>query len=248
MPQQLSHTLTSQVPGVGADSFVTAHFQATLFTPEEEVSSAKIANVLLPRWQDRFDGQPFLLPVSAGVPREIPKVILQTSQGDLRCEISSERISMVWQKTNVSSDVPADFLEDAVRRILEYRDFARTRVGRLAAVTTRYAPHVNPGKFLAQHFCQERWLRAPLNRPENFELHAHKTFPMSESFVVNSWVRNKTGIAQVGPVVLVEQDINTLSEEASSRDFSSDEISMFFALVRKEFDKILNLYFPKDTA
>lgn len=101
--------------------------------------------------------------------------------------------------------------------------------------------------FLAEHFCKEEWHKKPLNRPEGFELHAHKKYKL-ESFNVNSWVRSKTGHLQEEgadvSIALVEQDINTLAEESADRSFTSDEFKQFFSIVLKEFDNILQMYYP----
>jgi hypothetical protein len=87
----------------------------------------------------------------------------------------------------------------------------------------------------------------PLNRPESFELHAHKRFAM-DGFQVNSWVRNKTGRVSIDQdpeaIVLVEQDINTTPEDIQSRSFSSEEIRRFFVTAASELESILRLYYP----
>jgi hypothetical protein len=46
-------------------------------------------------------------------------------------------------------------------------------------------------------------------------------------------------------VVVFEQDINTLAEEAPTKSFSVDEIGHFWRVVTSEFDVILKLYYPK---
>ncbi len=116
------------------------------------------------------------------------------------------------------------------------------------ALATRFSPHETPGLFLARHFCQNRWDKAPLNRPENFELHAHKRFTLANGFTVNSWARSKTGrVSGDGDeklVVLFEQDLNTIGEEAPERDFSEAEVKKFFGASATELDSILRLYYP----
>jgi hypothetical protein len=236
---------------LSAKDFAVAQVQATIFTPDEEVSAAKLAKGLLPKWAQRFDGEPFVLPSPlGGIPRELPKVVLHNKAGDWRCEIASERASVFWRalgsgETGVSL---ASFYKEAVRLLREYKEFLSARVGRMAAVTTRFADHPNPGLFLTHHFCQERWFKAPLNRPENLELHAHKKFLLGGRYTVNSWVRNKTGVLTLGEkqvsIVFVEQDINTLAEEATARDFTHEDVAGFFAAAAGEFDVILGLYYP----
>jgi len=131
--------------------------------------------------------------------------------------------------------------------LAQYLDVQPARVGRMAAVVARIADHDSPGLFLARYFCQPRWETAPLNRPDGFELHAHKRFEMQQ-FPVNSWVRNKVGqiVQSRARVVVVEQDINTLQEETASRDYRRDDIAEFFASAAAELDTILRLYYPEE--
>lgn len=234
-----------------AGDFVVGTCQATMFTPDAEVSTARVMARLLPQWLDRFDAEPAVLPLPEGIPREIPRITLNSRSKRWRCEIASGRISLVWQRSSpAEGDIgPAQVFRETTPLLLEYFDFLGERVGRLAAVLSRFAPCDTPGRQLAVHFCQERWLQAPLNRPENFELHAHKVFQMAGRYKVNSWVRNKTGNVTEGKqsaraVVLVEQDVNTLAEEAATRAVTRGEISDFFEVVGPAFDEALQLYYP----
>ena len=72
------------------------------------------------------------------------------------------------------------FYTEAVSFFSLFKKQLNCRIARLAAVRSVYAIHDNPGVFLARHFCKEIWDEAPLNRPENFELHEHKRYPLSE--------------------------------------------------------------------
>lgn len=240
----MSETLT-------ASDFELATCQATIFTPEEEVSGARLVRDLLPRWADRFDADPLVIPLVDGLPRDAPRVVLQNKSTSWRCEIASSRISIVWKKTpegegTMSSE---EFFREAVAILEDYMHHVTPRVGRMAAVLTSYAEHDSAALFLARHFCKKRWKAAPLNRPEHFELHAHKRFNLGDTITVNSWVRSKTGIIsvteQARPVVLVEQDINTLFEELETQNFSIEDVGKYFSLATREFPVILELYYPE---
>lgn len=189
------------------EDFRLASYQATLFTPDEEVSSVKLIKGLLPRWTERFDAEPTIVPAMEGIPREVPRLILQSKSEDWRCEIASARINLFWRKPKADAPEPtlAQFFAEATRLLNEYREFLGARVGRIAAVLKRYAQHPSPGLFLAKHFCRESWLTRPLNRPEHFELHAHKRFSLAGRFDVNSWVRSKTGKLSPGTVLLPQK-------------------------------------------
>ena len=140
--------------------------------------------------------------------------------------------------------------DDKFSGIKLFKETFECRIGRFGAIRNVYTVNENPGVLLARHFCKDTWDEAPLNRPENFELHAHKVFSLFDSLPVNSWVRNKTGNLTQGNdkkrIVLVEQDINTLTEKAKKKSFDSGQIASFFQRAASEFDTILNQYYPAD--
>lgn len=230
--------------------FKLASCLAAVFTPEAEVSAAKLLTRLLPRWVTRFDAEPTALPLADGLPREVPRVILQSRSGEWGCDVASARINVYWRRASSEGYAmqPAEFYREVTSMLHEYCDFLDSRVGRLAAVITRYVPDPAPARFLASHFCKDRWLTAPFNRPASFELHAHKKFLLAGRFEVNSWVRNKSGTlaqpTQGSPIVLIEQDFNTPAEEVATRQFSHEEIAAFFEVAVPGFDETLKLYYP----
>jgi hypothetical protein len=235
-----------------ARDFVLAQCQATLFTPDSELSTVRLFSRLLPRWVERFDGEPIVLPLPDAIPKDVPRAVFQSRSGEWRCEFASGRVNLFWrQPPRSSTSQTIDHVYTVFMPLLaEYVTFLDSRVGRFAAVVNRYIEHGEPAKYLATHFCRDRWLSAPFNRPESFELHAHKTFTLSGRFKVNSWVRNKTGKLTTDgaerAIVIVEQDLNTLAEEQESQAFSVDDLGRFFEASRAAFDEILNLYYPSD--
>jgi hypothetical protein len=119
-------------------------------------------------------------------------------------------------------------------------------IGRLAVVVHRTAEDPAPALTIARHYFQERWLKAPLNRPQELEIHAHKVFDLRPELPVNSWVRIRTAhrLENNAPVIVFEQDINTLEEERMGRRFSAEGISGFYQAAAGELSVILDLYFP----
>ena len=232
--------------------FEISVFQATIFTPDEDLSAAKVMKELYPKWSEMFDADPEVRPSLPAVPAEFPRVILRNKSNVLSLEIAAGRANFFVRKTK--KDQPPITLNDSYKAAIpvlsECHRLIGCRVGRLAAVVTRFAKHENPGFFLASHFCKEKWNEAPLNRPENFELHAFKCFRLVGELRVNSWVRSKTGFFEAKneklPVVLVEQDINTLAEESATCGFNVEEIDDFLQKVIPEFDLILSLYYHGD--
>ena len=234
-----------------ASSFELALCQATIFTPDGDLAVSKVMKELYPSLATLFDGEPTILPpVPEGAPAEIPRIILESISHEWRCELSPARVNVYWRRAKSTAACLGlgDFFAEAARILLQYAALLSPRIARLAALATRFSPHEKPGLFVARHFCKDRWDKAPLNRPENFELHAHKRFTLTSGFAVNSWARSKTGkLSGDGEeklIVLFEQDLNTLADEAPAKSFSEVEIKRFYGAVATELDSILELYYP----
>jgi hypothetical protein len=228
--------------------FEVTSIQATVFTPSVSFATSKLFASVLEKWGEIFDSAPLSMPVPTDAPSEIPRIILQSSDMQKRLELAPKRANLFWlRQAETDTIVLENWLASAPDILCEYVKIASGKVGRIASVLVRFLRNPNPGAFLAQHFCKEKWLVAPFNRPESFEIHSHKKYSLARRFNVNSWVRCKTGIfnkPNQEPIILVEQDINTLAEEMEEREFSDAEIRDFFQLVKQEFDSILSLYFP----
>jgi len=236
---------------VRSKNFALASLQASLFAPDSAVTATQFKNKLLPKWNDFFDGTPVILPLPANAPPEIPRVILQSKTKEWKCEICLSRANIHWLKQDTEADSPnmAPILKRSQQLLTEHADTFDLRVARLAAVSVSCAPVETPGKVLSRHFCMQKWLNGPLNRPQSFELHAHKVFDMGK-FGVNSWARCKCGFIQEQgrkkPIILFEQDINTLAENMDDADYKTNDIQRFYKLAAAELPLILRAYFPED--
>ena len=73
-------------------------------------------------------------------------------------------------------------------------------------------------------------------------------FSLSDKFTVNSWARSKTGNLiedkKKSRIILFEQDLNTLADEAKEKSFNFEDIALFFNQIIPELDNILNQYYP----
>jgi hypothetical protein len=230
-----------------AANFELGVVQAALFTNPDGFSAGAVMRSFFPEIPE-LDGDPQTFgDESVGFPPEVPRVLLGSRSGQWRCQVAPARIDVFWNRTDASEDrdLPA-LLGRASAIIKTYQQRVQRLPLRVAALVTRYAPNDNPGIALAQHFCQARWQSQPLNRPESFELHAHKSYNL-KGFPVNSWFRAKTGLKTAGgaisKVVLADQDLNTTLR---GTPLSDDEVSAFFAICPPELDYILGLYFPED--
>jgi len=235
-----------------SSDFKITSCQATLFTPDGGLTTSRFLRDLFPKWTGRFNADPSVLPLPPDIPPEVPRIILSSSDTTWRCEIAPARINLFCRKTSEEGPYPdiGAFFAEVQTLFQQYAEVSQERIARLASVISRIAQHENPGLLIARHFCKERWDVAPFNRPENFELHAHKKYSLGGQFQVNSWVRNKTGMwtggKEVQPIVVVEQDINTLAESSPTQTFGIDEFKKFFLLTAIEFDSIMALYYPSE--
>lgn len=237
---------------LSVDTFSTATALASVFTPDGDVTGARLLRTLPDRWFEFFSAEPMVLPTVAGLPSEVARLILSTPDGAWRCEFAPARTNLHWRLSgNNHGDPPAldQFYGIAADFLSEYASLTTMRVARIAAVANRFAPVENPGLRLARHFCQERWWDAPLNRPENFELHAHKTYEFPTGEHVNSWVRSRTGRVthadgNAHPAVLVEQDLNTIATDVATRSYEVEHLAAFYGQCGQEMNQILRLYYP----
>ena len=117
----------------------------------------------------------------------------------------------------------------------------------------RVAHDGNPPVTMSKHFCQQRWIDGPLNRPGDFQLHAHKRFRLDDLFEINSWVRCRSVTVHLGEPkpnsgynhIMIEHDFNSLAEDSETREISNDQIFQFFEIAPHEMGRVLRLYFPE---
>lgn len=241
---------------IARSAFRFSGYQAATFYANLQLSTGKILPRLLSDLGDVLDGDPITVPVPQDAPPEVPRVLLGSKDQSLRMEMSLVRVDVRWRRQAVGHEMPLDeFITFAQRALGFFHRAVSGRPGRLALVTHRLQLHDVPGRALASHFCRPELLsdepnrKGPLNRPEKFELHAYKRFQLGE-FTVNSWVRCKTGELATEdrrrPIILVEQDLNTLSEALTETEFSDDDIRNFHHRCATESEMILRLYFPDD--
>ena len=228
-------------------------YQAATFYTSLQFATGKLLGPLLADVGDKLDGDPVTIPVPENAPPEVPRIILSSKDGTLRLEISLARVDIRWARRAQGSEMPlSDFNDFAYNTLRHLQRYLNAPSGRLGLAATRFQPSENPGRVLAEHFCRPELLsttpdtKGPLNRPENFEIHAHKRFVLGR-FRVNSWVRAKSGRLESDsvkqPIILVEQDLNTLAEEAEASEFLADDFREFLGLSATEMDTILRLYF-----
>lgn len=233
---------------VQAKDFRILSLQLSVFTPELLFNPNKILGNVMSKFSDNFDGDTTVIPIPSNAPKEIPRLILASSDKRIRLEISEERVNFFrYRDKNDTLIDKNSFFELCSDVYKEYMKFTFAKVGRLALIRNNFLKNENPGLTLVQNFCKESLFEEPFNRPSNFEIHSHKEYKFDE-FNVNSWVRCKSAAFQADnvPIILVEQDINTIaSKTKEGYEFSIEEIIKFINLATSEQELILVKYFPE---
>jgi hypothetical protein len=113
---------------------------------------------------------------------------------------------------------------------------------RLAYVVSRFARSEAPALRLTEYFIRPELRDGPLNRPGQFQLHAHKVYQPEGMPEVNSWVRWKSAQLQGSkePIIALEQDLNTLVSREDP--IPGAEIESFLDAAPVEADRILQHY------
>jgi hypothetical protein len=231
------------------NKFKQLSLQFSIFTPVLAFSTGSVFPKLMTDFGDVFDGDPISIPLPPEAPKDIPRIILKSKDFKIKLEVSENRVNLsryfnIDETNEISAFV--SFIELWGKLTGSYMDFTNATVGRLAVVAVKACECDNPGKALAEHFCKPEYLVEPFNRPESFEIHSHKKYKFG-AFSVNSWVRCKTGKLKKEnkPIIIIEQDLNTLAEAINESKFSKEEIITFTREGLKEQQIILKKYFPR---
>lgn len=197
-------------------------------------------------WARLLDGDTVTLPDVPGIPPEIPRLNLSSSDRRWKLQAATRRLNLFWERVDDGDTLEPGLFLKAVPEIV--RPFIETSaslsVNRLAYVVRRFAPAAAPAKELALYFARTELLSGPLNRPSDFELHAHKVYTPEGFEPVNSWIRWKTAhlLSNQEPGILAEQDLNTLAERDRKESFSQEVVQTFFSVASREAESILKFY------
>jgi hypothetical protein len=233
---------------ISLNDFQPISFQAVIFTEKANNRVDKILKWLPSPWSKRLP-EPNVL--GFDLPLEVPLILWQKDKKPWSASVAQTSFSVTWRNFLSAGDEKIgidEFLKMTAPFLLSYKKHFKLRVHRIGFVCQRFTRQNNPAKMLAEHFCKSEWIRGPLNRPEYFEIHAHKRFDLRESEKINSWMRIKVvklleETQSNEPVIVAEQDFNTL-EDAPERSCKDSDISKFFDACPDEIDKVLDLYFP----
>ncbi len=221
--------------------------QVTGFVAGDDLRPKLALANALQNLSDVYDGETVSLPLPPEAPPDFPAVLLSNSLRTQQVQIARSRITLVHRPHADEATDLRGILGTLAGRLGALLDGTEARLGRLGMVVVRQASVERPGDILSRQYCRDEWLRTAMNRPEGFELHAHKTFDLMPGVSVNSWIRVRTGKSRGDAYdsIVTEQDINTLVEELQTRQFSGEQTSQIAEAAANQFDVILQLYFPQ---
>jgi hypothetical protein len=232
-----------------ASEFGVASVQVSLFSPDiGTFSQIRVLGYLVAQHQVVFDGPVTSLPLPAEAPPQLPRVIMQSTDGTWRLSAAPARIDVFWNPQDrlysLADTMP--FITQCSDIVAEFAvQHPDTRIGRLAFVVHSGVVISAPAQELIRLFCNERVQAGPLTDSQAFELHNLKRYqPAGMPTMINSWVRCRTAEIREQPAIAVEQDLNTPQEQLATMRFTSDHIRAFCAFATNEVSDLLGLYFP----
>lgn len=232
-----------------ATDFRLLSVQAALFFLDAKSFSQSLflAN-MLGKFVKRYDGAVQALPFRDEAPPEIPRIVLQSEDGQWKLQAALNRVDSFWNANDLSQETTGIIGQCA--EVVKY--FAEVtpnlQITRLALVLNRITQTERPAQELIDRFCNEDSKIKPFNRSENFEIHNHKRYRLKQTdYIINSWVRCRGGQViqpQAARAVTIEQDINTIEDVESI--FDLEKATRFYQECQNEMNEILLIYFPEE--
>jgi len=227
-----------------------ASVQAVIFVLNTPFSQQKVLADLIANAGDHYDGPVTSLPLPEDAPSNLPRILLQSANGEWRLSVAPARIDSVWSPppSMALADVTelARLVAQCSNVLIDYARRTNAAVGRLALVVHRAHRVENPAQVLIDHFCSEESRRGPFRNSRSFEIHNHKLYQLPQTGqTVNSWMRCRTALIKGDNGIDVEQDVNTPEDEMNNTIFDADIMHRFYGAVRQEMDSIMDVYFPE---
>lgn len=247
------------------EDFNFLSLQVVAFTSNsDDFRSARILSRIIPKFATRFDGEiesqipPFDIKITDKNLRISPYVSMASEDKQWKLVVTPSRTDSFWQRgLRLSGEDNIEAIcSECLAPVLAYPVGEGIQIGRLALVVNRYFTSETSASEIAENFCKNEFIDetradAPFRHSQKFEIHNLKTYRSdvdsdSGKMMVNSWVRCRGGISvDEKSALVVEQDINTLTEDADNRALTEEQIVSFFEWSRNELDQILSLYFRR---
>jgi hypothetical protein len=235
---------------IKAEDFHPFAVQLAVFTTDPlAFSTPKSLAVILGKFSHIYDGEVKTFPIPDNAPPEIPRVILQSKDQSQRLDISPARLSFYSVKTEEKAANPPYIISESTEILEQYLPDIGMRVNRLGLIFARMHQLNSPAKLITERFCKPELQNTIFGNTASFDFRNHQIIKIHD-LDVNLVTSIKSGLIQINGVqkqgVLIEQDINTTTEEMAQRSFEIEEIRSYFDSAVKEAEANLKIYFPEE--
>jgi hypothetical protein len=243
---------------LSAADFKFVQIQAPIFTPDLKFETAQAIAIFLAQWPEYFGKIQFAGDIPPILPADVPRLVLHSPDSRYWLKAGPARLDIM--DAHQGRDEPTDagtFLSLCCDVFERYIDELHGQIRRVAGVATKFADSSNPVAALYRHFInadriQEDWALESLS---HFDLNLATQGRMG-SFPINNGVKCKAGFLAApgamqaqprGPAgIVIEIDINTKGD-LSPALFQTEQVREFYSLLPSEFERRMDLYFPRNS-
>lgn len=236
---------------IRAADFMLESIQCAAWTPvDSRLRPRSVLRQILAEWGEVYDGDPLVLPLPEDTPAEIPTVVIPSQDQRSRIEVSSERVSLVWQRITDSEADLDTATQDLSDRLIRIFGEQRRVMARAALMVTRITQGPQPASEVARELANPRLVNGPLASVDGFEMHIYRRMELPEHGTVNTWMRFTPVMTRLTGAqhLSLQQDINTPEEERDSRQLDAQGVSSFVQAARHMCAQLLEEYFPVQDA
>jgi len=188
----------------------------------------ELASSLLEPVKGIFNGEPILLPIPDDAPPEIPRIILTSKDGKLKCNVSKQYVELIYIE-----DTPTKALQELREQLLKVlgnitkvmKSKFNSSIYRLGLVTRFIVFHDAPIELI-----KERYIKpGAIDYPRSLELHVLDRMDW-DNLMVNRWYRisvhPKKKTDGEDKEISIIFDINTIPEK--KYDFNVESLVAFY--------------------
>jgi hypothetical protein len=188
----------------------------------------QLASSLLQPTKGVFDGEPILFPVPDDAPSEIPRIILASKDGKFKCNISKQRIELLYVEDTATKELQ-ELREQLLKVLGEIAKVMKSEssnsIYRLGFVVDFRFFHDAPIELIKVRYIKP----GAIEFPRSLELNVLDRMDW-DNLTVNRWyrisARTKKKNGEEGKEMSVIFDINTIPEK--KYDFSVESLVAFY--------------------
>ncbi|MEH7249172.1 hypothetical protein V7114_20645 [Neobacillus niacini] len=187
--------------------------QLALFFETVENRPDKLMGKIDDALEGIFNNMPTILPIPADAPPEIPRVIMQSSNGLYQCNIANSRIDFTANFTNSGNSASIQ-LESFIEKVRTFAAliFGLKKIVRFGFVGQYFFKNNDPTKRI-----QSKYLKNDLGDLEELTIRFNKRFENKGTLLNDIIEINKGGFVENGNIqqkgVIIQRDMNNIPGE-----------------------------------